>query len=143
MLGVVYSLLTVAGFAFTYFIVRLATQHIRASTVTLISATVSALIGFAIVAIFLREQLLGITLVAFGWFFLVAFTQVLLARYLSYTSVHWAGITRATPILSTTPLFAMILGVVFLDERVTPLLLIGTLAITAGIILIVRQQGRA
>ena len=143
MLGVIYSLLTVLGFALTYFVVRLATQHIRPSSVTFISATMAGIVGFALASIFLRDQLLSVSLVAFGWFCVVAFVQVLLARYLSYTSIHMAGITRATPVLSTTPLFATLFGVVFLDERVTPLLLIGTLAITAGIILIVRQQSRA
>jgi drug/metabolite transporter (DMT)-like permease len=51
-------------------------------------------------------------------------------------SVKYAGVAVATVLSSTAPLFAVPLGVVFLGERLPPLVLAGTAVTVAGIVVL-------
>jgi drug/metabolite transporter (DMT)-like permease len=74
------------------------------------------------------------------WLALLGLINYPLGRLLYFTSVHLAGITRATPIVSTTPIVAISLGIIAGGETLSPMSAIGTLAIIGGIILIVSKK---
>ena len=58
------------------------------------------------------------------------------AVVLFLTSIQTIGVSIATPISCTYPLFAFILAIVFLKEEITRFKLIGIIAIVSGTILI-------
>ena len=55
-------------------------------------------------------------------------------------SIRLAGVSVVAPITSTTPVFTMILAVIFFNEVITPLLILGTLAVVAGVIILTIQK---
>jgi uncharacterized membrane protein len=74
------------------------------------------------------------------WPFLVAgLIAPGLARLLLFTGIHRIGVARAFSVMTSSPLFAVVLAVVFLGERPGPLLLLGALAIVVGGILLARR----
>ena len=48
-------------------------------------------------------------------------------RLLNYTSVEHIGVGKATPLIGTTPLFASITAILFMDEKITIPIMIGTI----------------
>jgi drug/metabolite transporter (DMT)-like permease len=51
-------------------------------------------------------------------------------------SVKYAGVTMASVLSSTAPLFAIPLGVVFLGERLPPAVVLGAIVTVAGIVVL-------
>ena len=77
---------------------------------------------------------------AFLWFLFAGVVSFALARLLNYTGVHFAGVSRATPIIGTTPLFATILAVSVGGETANAPILLGTGLIVAGLVMILTQR---
>ena len=70
--------------------------------------------------------------------------QPLLARALFYEGITRIGVARAGPLRGTEPLFATIIGVIFLHEQPVVLVYLGTILIMGGLWLISGQhQGEA
>lgn len=64
-----------------------------------------------------------------------------LGRYLSFSSIEKIGATRYGPLKITTPLFTVIIGVIFLRETITPPGYLGIAAVLAGVYLISKRAG--
>lgn len=78
------------------------------------------------------------------YFFLSGCFQPLLARVLYYIGITRLGVSRAGPLRATTPLFALVLAVLFLHEQPTLPVYAGTLLIVGSIWLIFsRGHGEA
>ena len=60
---------------------------------------------------------------------------------MNYTGIRLAGVARATSISGTSPLFAALLAILFLGERVTFSMLFGTLGVAVGLALVMSQRG--
>jgi uncharacterized membrane protein len=59
-----------------------------------------------------------------------------LARIALFLGVHRVGVARAGALAGTTPLFSVVLAILLLGERPSPLLLIGAVAIVVGGVLL-------
>src|SRR5574341_1956768 len=70
------------------------------------------------------------------YFVLSGCFQPLLARLLYYTGITRLGVSRAGPLRAISPLFALILAVIFLRERPAPIVYAGTVLIVASVWLI-------
>ena len=81
-----------------------------------------------------------VPLVGFLWILLVALLTYPMGNLLNYTSVSRIGSARAVPLWSSAPVFATVLAVVFLDERPNAAIIMGIVAIVAGIIFIVSER---
>lgn len=78
------------------------------------------------------------------YFVLSGCLQPLLARIFYYIGITRLGVSRAGPLRGTSPLFALVLAVIFLGERPTPPVYAGTLLIVSAVWLISsRVQGEA
>ncbi|MFQ5539007.1 MAG: DMT family transporter [Candidatus Binatia bacterium] len=66
------------------------------------------------------------------YFVLSGFLQPLLARILYYTGITRLGVSRAGPLRGTGPLFAVIVAVIFLNERPNSFVYGGTILTVAG-----------
>ena len=140
MTGIVFSLLAASGFAATAVFARTALQRMSAPYGTLLSLFVSTVAAMIIAAVLHPDELLGIGVVALGWLFLVGFLNFPLGRMFNYTSVTMVGVSKASTVVATSPLFATILAVIILGERVSPITLLGTVAVIGGLALTLNQK---
>lgn len=140
MTGIIFSLLAASGFAATAVFARTALQRMSAPYGTLLSLFVSTVAAMAIAAVLHPDELLGIGAVALGWLFLVGFLNFPLGRMFNYTSVTMVGVSKASTVVATSPLFATILAVIILGERVSPITLLGTVAVIGGLALTLNQK---
>ena len=81
-----------------------------------------------------------ITVAGFLWIALLAFVNYPLARMLNFFAISRIGAARASPLFSSSPLWATMLAIMFLGERPHWVTLIGTLCIVSGAILIVSER---
>ena len=140
MTGIIFSLLAASGFAATAVFARTALQRMSAPYGTLLSLFVSTVAAMAIAAVLHPDELLGISAVALGWLFLVGFLNFPLGRMFNYTSVTMVGVSKASTVVATSPLFATILAVIILGERVSAITLLGTVAVIGGLALTLNQK---
>lgn len=75
------------------------------------------------------------------YFLLSGCLQPLVARILFYIGVTRLGVSRAAPLRASSPLFALVLAVVFLRERPTLVIYGGTALIVASVWFISRRRG--
>lgn len=73
-------------------------------------------------------------------FVIVGILALILGRFFRYIGISKLGVSRATPVSSTSPLFASFLAIVFLGEKMTASILVGTLLIVSGVILLSHEK---
>ncbi len=118
---------------------RLGLLRLPAAYGTFISMIVSLALVAALALIFDWRGLASLSGTAIGWLALLGALNFVAGRYMNMNSVRLAGSSRATPVVSISPLFAAAFAFTFLGERPTPLVIAGTLAIVGGVGLIVSQ----
>ena len=139
-LAIFFALSAAVGWGISGVLARLGLQHMRATTGTVISlASGTALVGAIALAMYGRE-LFSFSLTALLWFTLLGIINYPLGRLLNFTGVHLAGVSRATPILSTSPLISAALGIMVGGETMNIFIGLGTAAIIGGVLLIVTQR---
>lgn len=79
---------------------------------------------------------------ALGLFILAGMISPLATQLLLYVSIPKVGITRASPLRNTTPLFAGLVAVIFLGERWTLPLLFGTILIVVGATILGKRESK-
>ena len=77
---------------------------------------------------------------AVAWFVAVGILGPGLGRVFNYLGVARLGAAKATPLISTSPLFTTVLALMFLREQITLKVLLGVLCIVAGIATLTGQQ---
>ena len=140
MTGIIFSLLAASGFAATAIFARTALQRMSTPYGTLLSLCVSTVAAMIIAAVLHPDELVGLSAVALGWLFLVGFLNFPLGRMFNYTSVTLVGVSKASTVVATSPLFATMLAVIILGERVSAITLLGTVAVIGGLALILNQE---
>ena len=140
MLGIVFTLISAIGFGSAAVFAKLAMKYVHSSTTTFFSVLVGAFVSFAIVLVFQFDTILTLTAVAFAWFTFSAFVTFILGRYLNYTSVDLIGVSKATPIVASSPFFAAILAITIGGESINMPLALGTLSIVAGLVVILSKH---
>ena len=140
MVGILLGLLGAFLFGWSPRFARLGPQYVRTTTGTFISLLAGGvLVGSLAIPLHAREMV-SLPLAALVWIALLGVLNFPLGRYFNFAAVRLAGVARATPILSTSPLFATLFAVIFLDETPTLLTLIGGLIIVSGIALILSER---
>ena len=140
MLGIGLSLLAGVGFGATAIVVRLSVQHMRPLTVTVVSLVVGAAISVTVAVIVDGGAMVRITAAALPWLIASGLLNFHAGRLLNFTAVSLAGVSRSSPIVGATPLFALVLAVLLGGETVNAAIIAGTLAIIAGLGLVLSQQ---
>ncbi len=140
MLGVALSLAAAMGFAGSAVFARVGLQYIRPTTGTLVSLFIGIGITLTLSIIFHQKEIMALSGIAFLWFFISGVINFPLGRLLNYTGVSKIGVSKSTPVVGTSPLFAAILAVSVGGETITAPIVIGTIAIIGGVALIVGQK---
>ena len=140
MTGIVLSLLAAMGFGATAVFARVGLQGMSTRYGTLISLAVSATAAMAIAAVLHPGEIVGLGAVSLGWLFLVGLFNFPVGRMFNYMSVRLAGISKASTVVATSPLFATGLAVVILGESVNAVTLAGTASIIGGLALTLYEK---
>jgi drug/metabolite transporter (DMT)-like permease len=123
--------------------VRLALRDMSTATGTLISLAGGLVFTAVLVAIFQLDEALNVSAEAVLLFAIVGIFNFPLGRYLNYLSMSHIGVGRSTPILASSPLFAMALAILFTGESLSLASLGGTLLIMAGLYVTLSSPSRA
>ena len=118
--------------------IRIGTQHVPAVVVTVISVGVSALLAITLALSFNASELTSLSGESLLWLLLQGTLAYPLGRLLNYTAISMVGAARASPIFSISPVLAFGLAMLFLGERPTELVVLGTPIMALGLALVVR-----
>ena len=138
MTGVAFALGAAASWAFSAICVRLGLRYMPATIGTFVSLLSGLVLMLAVVLLFQRDDLSDVTLRVVAIFSLVGFFNFNLGRYLNFLSISHFGVTRSTPVLASTPLFATILAIVILGESVNVLTVAGTGLVIGGLYVVLK-----
>ncbi|MEK7847490.1 MAG: EamA family transporter, partial [Chloroflexota bacterium] len=78
---------------------------------------------------------------ALAWFALLGLLNFALGRLFYYRGIERVGVARSAPIVGATPLAAGVMALLVYGEPVSWLLALGVVAVMAGVVLILREQG--
>lgn len=138
---VLLSVLAATSFGAASVFVRVATVHLGATKVAILSLVAGLALMIPITFAAEWSALFGLDPRLFVWVVLIGSLQFAVGRQLNYTGVQLAGVSRATPFFGTVPMFASLLAVTLTDERVTPALGVGIGAVVTGSLLVARVGG--
>lgn len=128
----IYGLIAALSFGLNAVLVRKALRHTTPATATISVAVVQTLI-LSTLLVFDRPTF---NLEAVGYFIVAGFLAAIMGRTFNYMSIEKLGVPVSTSLVGTNPLWAMILGVVFLGEAVTLSTISGSILVVIGVALI-------
>lgn len=144
MSGIIISLIASIGFGSSSVFAKISMLKMKSGTTTLISLITSTIATLIVSMIFTQQnEYKKINIEIWILLFWIAILTYFFGRLLNYTSVQHIGVEKATPLIGTTPLFASITAILFMDEKITMPLMVGTILIIIGIILITRKKTNA
>jgi drug/metabolite transporter (DMT)-like permease len=143
LLGIVYAVAAAASWALGAVFVRLGTQHVSVTTGTFISLASGLTVISATTLVLHPQEVLSVSGSALVWLAALGLVQFPVGRFLNYKAIGLAGVAPATTISGTSPLVASILAAVFLHERLTLPLMLGTLAVVIGLGLVMSDSQAA
>jgi len=138
--GILLSLMAALGFGLSAVFIKAAMSSVSVKTATVVSLISSTVVTMIFALIFHSKEILALSPMAFLWFILAGFITFLGGRLLNFQAINLVGASKASAVVSATPLFAAILAVTFLNETVNLMLAIGTMMIATGIALVVMQE---
>jgi len=138
--GILLSLMAALGFGLSAVFIKAGMSSVSVKTATVISLISSTVVTMGVAFFLHYEEILSLAPVAFIWFILAGLITFLGGRFLNFHAISLVGASKASAVVSSTPLFAAILAVLFLDETIGFMLGIGTLMIVVGITLVVIQE---
>ena len=128
------------GFGLSAIFIKAAMSSVSVKTATVVSLISSTVVTMIFALIFHSKEILALSPMAFLWFILAGLITFLGGRLLNFQAINLVGASKASAVVSATPLFAAILAVTFLNETVNLMLGIGTMMIVTGIALVVMQE---
>ncbi|MCH8205490.1 MAG: EamA family transporter [Chloroflexi bacterium] len=140
MLEVALGLSAALGFGSSAIFARLGLEHMRSTTGTLASLIVGSIVAMGLALAFHFDEIFALSSFAFVWFLLSAAINFPLGRLLNYTGVSLVGVSRATPIIGASPLFAMALAITVGGESINVPIFLGTVFIIGGLALVLSQR---
>ena len=140
MTGIILSLGAALGFGTAAVLARSGMQNIGSTSATLVSVASSAIITMTVAFIFHTPEILALTAGTFLWFLLAGAINFPGGRLMNFTAIRLIGASKATVVISTSPLFAATFAVFLTDESLNLLVGLGTAAIMGGVILVVTQK---
>ena len=140
MTGILFALgaSTVWGMANVW--IRLALRDMRPTTSAVFSLFAGLLLLIPLSFLLHWNDLTAMTLGAVVAVFFYGMTNFLLGRFLNYFAISRIGLSRSVPIVSASPVPALLLAILLLGEEVNLLLIVGALVVVSGVLLIVTER---
>lgn len=140
-MGEIIALLCALSYAISYLMIRKGTTHSSQDNGAFISILLTAgLSGIIVLGMALVNGFPTLNSPGFFWFILAGILTSFLGRVLSYSSFQYLGSVRASSLKRLIPFFAVIIGVLFLNETITLEIFLGMILIFCGFFLILRQS---
>jgi drug/metabolite transporter (DMT)-like permease len=140
-MGVVIAITAACCYAASAVLARVGLNTgIKPSTGTFISMVSSLLLVVPLALIIDHEAVVNLTPTALLWFGLIGIVIYVVGRQSNFAAIDRIGAVRATPLVASSPFFALILAVSFLGESINALIVLGTLTIITGLYLVVTSQ---
>ena len=140
MIGILFALTAALAWGIGNVWVRIALQGLRPTTAAVFTLFTGMLLLFPLALVLHWDEVTGISAGVLLTIFFYGMANFLIGRFLNILSISRIGLNRAIPIVASSPVFALILAVIFLDESVSALIILGTMTVMAGILLIVTEQ---
>lgn len=125
------------SWGFAAVLVRIGLRDISTQQGTVISLFSGLVFVGSIVFLFQGDEFASTSAEVFLLFALVGLLTFPIGRFFNYSSIGRLGVARATPILASSPLFAVALAVIFTGESVTAGTAIGIALVLFGVYLTV------
>ena len=140
MTGILFALgaSTVWGMANVW--IRLALRDMRPTTSAVFSLFAGLLLLIPLSLLLHYDDLTAMTLGAVVAVFFYGMTNFLMGRFLNYSAISRIGLSRSVPIVSASPVPALLLAILLLGEEVNLLLIVGALVVVSGVLLIVTER---
>ena len=140
MTGILFALgaSTVWGMANVW--IRLALRDMRPTTSAVFSLFAGLLLLIPLSFLLHWNDLTAMTLGAVVAVFFYGMTNFLMGRFLNYSAISRIGLGRSVPIVSASPVPALLLAILLLGEEVNLLLIVGALVVVSGVLLIVTER---
>jgi len=140
-IAVAFAFLAAIGFSSGYVLIRVGTQRVSAPTATFFGVFTGAVLVAGLAFALNLQEIKSLEPVAFAWFALMGAIAYPVARVLNNTAITMVGASRAAPMSSLQPLYALALGISFLGERPNLMVSLGTPNVVCGLILVVLTGG--
>ena len=140
MIGILFALIAASGWGASAVFTKIALEKIDTRLGTIVSLFFSTIVMFSITSIFQFEKFNNIKPIHMVWFFAAGVFTFALGRLLNYTGVKFVGVSKSTPLVGTSTLFATILAKLLLGESPNIFIGIGILLVTIGIIFITKSK---
>ena len=140
MTGILFALgaSTVWGMANVW--IRLALRDMRPTTSAVFSLFAGLLLLIPLSLVLHWSDLTAMTVGAIVAVFFYGMSNFLLGRFLNYSSISRVGLSRSVPIVSASPVPALLLAILLLGEEVNLLLIVGAMVVLSGVLLIVTER---
>jgi uncharacterized membrane protein len=130
----VFALLSAMTWSVDSILVRLGARNSNVVAAAFLGYSVTVIFLWSYLSLYFPFHLLSSPSTIY--FILSGCFQPLLARILYYMGITRLGVSRAGPLFGTTPLFGVILAMIFLQERPTPFVYGGTFLTVASVWLV-------
>ena len=127
------------SYAFSHFFVRLGLDNSTPTSGVVINVAVNAIGLWGLTLLF--SPLFPLASTSIWPFILSGLFAPTLAMEFHFRGIAHIGLARSFALLGTTPLFAVVLAVLFLGERPPAIMAAGGVSIAAGVILSELRQG--
>ncbi len=138
--GVILAIISTFGFGATAVLAQSGMQHVKPTSLTLISLIVGALIVFVAAFILELDHISSISIIALLFILVNAVLSYPVGRLFNFIGVKYAGASRASSVIGIAPLITTGFAVWLTDEKLTMTILAGTFLILIGIILILTDN---
>ena len=136
MLAIALAICAAVSRGFSAFLVRRGLRDLSTSAGTLLSLSAGLVVTAILVAVLQFHELLVVSWTAVALFGLIGMLNFPIGRFCNYMAMGRLGVGRSTPLLASSPLFAVMIAVIFTGESVTwataagIALILGGLAVT-------------
>jgi drug/metabolite transporter (DMT)-like permease len=131
------------SWGFSAVLVRQGLRYLSTAAGTFLSLLSGLALTLVLALVLELDAVLSLSLSAILLFAVVGILNFPLGRFFNYLSINNLGVGRSTPILASAPLFAMVLAVIFADEKVSAGTFAGTALILIGLFITVRAPAAA
>lgn len=143
MLATLLAVAAAASWGFSAVLVRMALRDISTTLGTLVSLIAGLVYTALLVLVFEFDALLSVSLSGVLFFAVIGILNFPMGRFFNYMGMSRIGVSRSTPILASAPVFAVVIAIVFLGERLDLGTLIGAGFIFAGLLITLADPERA
>ena len=127
--GIIFALIAAIGWGASAVLSRIALEKTDPRLATIVSLFFSSIIMFSLSLSTQFNEFEKLVVSDFLWFFSAGLTSFAAGRLLNYVGIKNIGVSKASPLFGTSPLFAALLAIIILNENPTIMLGMGIISV--------------